>query len=273
MKLRWLATPALAWLVFFILMPSLMVLALSFADRGTYGGVEWVWNFDNYARLFSAAYGWILWDTLKMAFATALICTALGVLCAWAMVTARPSRRALLFALVALPFLTNLVIRVYALKSFVGAGGPVQGLLTFLSWPFDPFVMTANPWLVFYGLITTYLPFAILPLHGALEAFDFAQVEAAQDLGAGPGRVLFSILLPQLKPALAGAFVLVFVPCMGEYVLPDLLGGAKTMLWGNLLTEQFLRARDWPFGAVLAVAMMLALLAVAGLRTLMKRPE
>lgn len=272
-RLKALSAPALVWFLLFILSPVLLIAVISFASRGTYGGIEWRWGFGNYGRAFSVEAAWIVFDTLKMALGTAVVCLALGTLCAWAMVTSKPAKRQLLFGLIAIPFLTNLIIRVYALKSFVGGGGPLQATLTALSVPFDPFEMTTNPVLVFYGLVTSYLPFAILPLYGAFERFDFSLVEAAQDLGAGSLRILLQVILPNLRKALTSAFFLVFIPCLGEYVIPDLLGGAKTLLLGNLLTEQFLKSRDWPFGAALAVIMIAVLLVATGLATLRRRGE
>lgn len=257
-----LATPALIWLSFFILAPIFIIFLVSLAHRGTYGGIEWQWNFLNYLRAFSWDSLWILFESVKLALGTALVCSFVGLLAAWAMATANPSRRALLVSLIALPFLTNLIIRVYALKLFVGPDGPVQTTLNFLGVEFDPFLLTANPTLVWYGMVTSYLPFAILPLYGAFERFDFSLVEAAQDLGAGSGRIFWNVVLPAMARPMAGAFVLVLIPCLGEYVIPDLLGGAKTMLLGNLITEQFLKARDWPYGAAIAILMILLLFLV-----------
>lgn len=253
---RPLAFPALAWLSFFLLGPLLMVLALSFATRGVYGGVEWTLSFASYDRVFSFQTLQVLWRSLLLAFATATVCSGLGLLCAWFMATVSARWRLRLLGMIALPFLTNLVIRVYAIKHFVGVNGPLQFFLHWFEIPFDPFALTANAWLVWYGLISTYLPFAVLPLYGAFEKFDFQLVEAAKDLGAGPWSLLSRVIAPALKGPLAGSFFLVFIPCLGEYVIPDLLGGAKTMLWGNLITEQFLKARDWPLGAALAVTLL-----------------
>lgn len=257
MKLpRLLSGPALLWFSFFILAPLAIVCLVSFASRGTYGGITWHLDLTNYGRVFSADYLRILWVSLKLAAFTASSCLLVGLLAAWAMATASEKNRAMLLAMIALPFLTNLIIRVYAVKSVVGADGPLQFLLRTLHVPFDAYSLTANPTLVWYGMVSSYLPFSVLPLYGAFEKFDFTLVEAAQDLGAGSFRIFWTVIVPGLRQAVGGAFLLVFIPCLGEYVIPDLLGGAKTMLLGNLITEEFLRARDWPFGSALAVAML-----------------
>lgn len=257
-----LATPALLWFALFVFAPILLIFRLSLAERGTYGGVTWSADADNYLRLLSPEIGWIVSQSLVLAAVTALFCVGLGLLAAWAMAAMPVSRRTRWLALIALPFLTNGLVRVLGVKSLLGMDGPVQGLLRWLAIPHDPFWLTANPFLVFYGMVAAYLPFAVLPLYGALEKFDFMLIEAAQDLGAGSFQILRQVVIPNLKTALGGAFALVFIPCLGEYVIPDLLGGAKTMLLGNLITEQFLRSRDWPFGAAVSMLLILPLVAV-----------
>lgn len=263
MKRRTLAVPALAWFLSFIFGPLMIVFAVSFATRETYGGFQWGFVFDNYLNSFSATYLGILFSSLALATLTTLSCAVVGVPMVWAMATAKPTLRYFYVGAVALPFLTNLIIRVYAIRLFVGFEGPLQGLLHFLGLTFDPYVFSQNQALVFYGMVTTYLPFMVFPLYGAFEKFDFSLVEAAQDLGAGPWRILFSVIIPNLKKALVNGSLLVFIPCLGEYVIPDLLGGAKNMLFGNLIAEKFLKARDWPLGSALSILLILILVVVA----------
>jgi spermidine/putrescine transport system permease protein len=160
----------------------------------------------------------------------------------------------------AVPFMTNLIIRVYAVKLFVGMDGPLQWFLQTAHIPYDPYALSQNTVLVFYGMITSYLPFMVFPLYAALEKFDFSLVEAAQDLGASNAKILFGVIIPNTRVAALNSFALVFIPCLGEFVIPDLLGGAKSMLAGNLITEQFLKTRDWPFGAALSVGLIALLL-------------
>lgn len=254
---RWLSAPALLWFGAFLVGPLAVVFALSFARRATYGGVEWTFSAENYLRVFDSQIVAIVGRSLGLAVLTGLVCVLVGLLVAWAMVTASPRARRLWFALIAIPFMTNLVIRVYAVKAFVGLDGPVQSMLHLLGVEFDGFALTANPTLVAYGMLTSYLPFAVLPLYAAFERFDFALLEAARDLGANSWQQFRRIVMPLMaKPSLA-AFGLVTIPCLGEFVIPDLLGGARTMLLGNLITEKFLKARDWPSGAALSMAVMM----------------
>lgn len=259
-RLRYLAWPALLWFLTFVFGPLLLVFLVSFLQKGTYGGLVAEVQFSNYQRAFSWTYFSILLQSIQLALLTTLGCLVLGVLSAWAIATSPASRRPVLVAMIALPFLTNLIIRIYAIRVFVGFDGPVQALLQLLQIPFNPFALTQNKFLVFYGMVSTYLPFMILPVYAAFEKFDFHLIEAAQDLGAGPSEILKNVITPNLKQAMISGSLLVFIPCLGEYVIPDLLGGAKNMLFGNLITEQFLKARHWPFGAALSVFLIITLL-------------
>lgn len=263
--------PGFFWFFLFVLVPLFIVVGVSFAQRGPYGQIEWIFNLTNFEKVFSLRYAEIFFESVKLAALTSVICLALGLVIAWAMATANPQQRSLFVMAVALPFLTNLIIRIYALRLFVGADGPLQFVLNLLHIPFDPFQFTQNKILVIYGMVTTYLPFMVLPLYGAFEKFDFTLVEAAQDLGAGPWQTFFKVILPNLKTAIGTGFLLVFVPSLGEYVIPDLLGGAKVMLIGNLITEMFLKSRDWPMGSALSVALMLTLLIFAFLGVVLKK--
>lgn len=248
--------PALFWYLLFVLAPVLWILLLSFQTRGTYGGFVWQATLENYLNLLNPDYLKIFGRSFVLAGTTGVMTVVLALLVAWALVSMSPRRRSLGLALVVLPFLINLIIRMYALRTFVGYDGPLQWLLRQLAVPFDPFAFTASSFLTYFGMVTTYLPFAILPIYGALERFDFSIFEAAEDLGAGASRAFLSVVVPNLKLPLLNAFLLVFIPALGEYVIPDLLGGARTMYLGNLLTEQFLKARNWPAGSALAIALM-----------------
>lgn len=258
---RFLGLPGFAWLGALFAGPIAYLVVLSFARKGTYGGVEWVFGFQNYARSLDPLFLEILFRSVALAALTTLICLAIAIPLSWSLVTLPARSRGLWLSLLVVPFLMNLITRVYALKTVVSFDG---GLAEFLRWmaaltgsEFDAMALSQNQFLVFYGMVATYLPFMIFPIFVALEKFDFLQVEAAEDLGATSWGVLFKVLLPQLRPAIAAGMTMVFVPALGEFVIPDLLGGAKVMLAGNLITEQFLKSRDWPFGAALAVELIL----------------
>lgn len=261
-ELSILGYPMFMWLGFFVAAPLVLVLILSFLSRGNYGSIEWRFTLENYRRMFQPIYLNIFLRSLELSTITAVLCLFIGYPMAWAMASAAPKARAVYMLVLAVPFITNLIIRVYAIKIFFGMDGPLQWALNLLHVPFDPYALTQNTSLVFYGMVTSYLPFMVFPLYAALEKFDFALVEAAQDLGASNLKILFRVIIPNTRVAALNSFTLVFIPCLGEFVIPDLLGGAKSMLAGNLITEQFLNVRDWPFGAALSVALIVMLLGV-----------
>lgn len=248
--------PAFLWFIFFVGIPLLLIFALSFLTRGTYGGIDWQLTLQNYSRIFNLVYLKIFFQTIRLALLTAFICLLLAYPMAWAMATATPRGRAFFVVGLAVPFLTNLIIRVYAIMVFVGIDGPLQRLMLFCGIVFDPFYLSQNDFLVLYGMVTTYLPFMVFPLYVALEKFDFSLVEAAEDLGASKLRVLLQVIVPNTRVAASNGLTMVFVPCLGEFIIPDLLGGAKNMLVGNLITEQFLKNRDWPFGSALSIVLI-----------------
>lgn len=255
-RLRWLVLLPVAWLTVFVAAPTLWVIAVSFATRGAYGGIEWSFQAANYTRAFDPLYGRIFFQSLILAIFTAAGAVAIGFPMALTIATLPSRRRGLAVFALAIPFLTNLVVRIGALKSITAYDGPLAHVLLFLKIQFDPFQLSQNRWLVAYALLTSYLPFAVFPLYAAFERFDFSLIEAARDLGANEWQSIKHILFPSIRPAMSAAFILVFVPALGEFVIPDMLGGAKVMLNGNLISEQFLTSRDWPFGSALAVIFM-----------------
>ena len=271
-SVRFLGWAPVVWYVLFLFGPLCLVAATSFALRGLYGGIEWTYAGENFVRALDPLYLSILLKSVVLSLGTTVACFLLGFPVALSMATATQKMRNLLILAIAIPFLTNLVIRICALKAITSYDGPLAFLLTILGVPFDPYALSQNPTLVAVGMVSAYLPFMVFPLYAALERFDFALVEAAQDLGATFFQVCTKVILPALKTALISGFLLVFIPSMGEFLIPDLLGGAKTMLAGNLVSEQFLKARDWPFGSALSVLLMMFLgLVIAAVRRYEKR--
>jgi len=251
--------PYVIWLGIFIFAPLILVLTVSFQEKGLWGGVSWVWNWGNYLRALDPIYLSVLWSSLKLAGTTALACLILAFPMAWYMTKISPRLRSFALVIVLMPFISNFVVRAYALKFLIGVEGPLNRFLMALGWIHAPLFMEDVRAAVLFGMVTNYLPFMILPLYVALEKFDFGLIESAQDLGANSRQVFFDVVLPIMQPAVLTGVTLVFVPALGELVIPDLLGGGKTMYIGNLLSEQFLKARDWPFGASLCVLMMLVI--------------
>lgn len=253
----WLALPLLAWMLVFLAVPLSLVAIYSVLRRGSYGGVVWEASFANYARLLDPLYLGIYLNSLQMAGAVTIACLSIGLPLALLMVRAPMRWRTPLMVLLMVPFLSNFVVRAYAIKILLSSDGPLSAIVQALGWHAGPVSFTDSPLAVWFGMLTNYLPFMVLPIYVALERFDFTLVEAAYDLGATDRTALTRVLLPLVRAGVLSGCLLTFVPALGEFMIPDLLGGARTMLLGNLITEQFLKARDWPFGAALVMILVL----------------
>jgi spermidine/putrescine transport system permease protein len=256
-----LVLPAMGWFLWFLLIPLGFVMVYSLATKGTYGGIVYRFSVDNYVRATDWIYLRIFWNSLKLATLTALSCLLIGYPMAYVMATASQKMRSALLVLVVIPFWTNFVVRAYAIKVLFGELGPINQFALFLGLIHEPVVFANSDFSVWLGMVTNYLPFMVLPLYVALEKFDFSLLEAAKDLGAPGWKILLRILIPLTKPGIITGVIFVFTPALGEFVIPDLLGGARTMLIGNLITEQFLKTRDWPFGSALSLILILIVMA------------
>ena len=252
-----LVLPAIGWFLWFFLIPLSIVMTYSFATKGVYGGVVFEFHFENYARALDWIYLKIFWNSFKLASLTSILCLGVGYPMAYVMATSSARIRALLLMWVVIPFWTNFVVRAYATKTLFGEWGPINQMIQNLGLVQEPLALSQGDFSIMLGMVTNYLPFMVLPLFVSLDKFDFSLLEAARDLGASSIRVLKDILIPLTKKGIVTGLIFVFTPALGEFVIPDLLGGAKTMLIGNLITEQFLKTRDWPFGAALSMILML----------------
>lgn len=283
LRLLILISPSLLWLVIFFLLPLLLVFAISFGQRGTYGGVQWTPTLANYARLLDPLYLRIFLRTLFIAGTATVLCALIGYPMAFFIAT-RPARwRNAFLLLLVIPFWTNFLVRMYAWLFLLRDNGPINALWTegihaAVAWlaaaipaPFwEPLLQaTSTPLRLFgtdgaviVGLVYAWLPDMVLPCYAAVERLDPRLVEAAQDLYATRVRAFLRVVLPLTRSGLITGSVLVFVPCVGAYVTPDLLGGARTVMIGNVIYSQFMMARDYPFGSALSFVLM-ALMLVA----------
>ena len=248
--------PALVFLLIFFLLPLIIVLVYSFLERGTYGGVSYVFTLINYQRLFKGVYWAILLKSCWLALLTTLICLLIGYPLAWLIATRPQPWRNFLLILVIIPFWTNFLVRTYAWVFLLRKEGLVNLVLLSLHIIDQPIKLLNTPFAVIIGLVYDYLPFMILPLYATIDRFKFNLIEAAQDLGANGFKTLIRIILPLTKIGIIAGSLLVFIPAVGEFVIPDLLGGAKSLMIGNLVENQFLEARDWPFGSALSMMIM-----------------
>ena len=246
-----------AWLSMAVLFaaPFAIVLAYSFLTRGVYGGIEPPWTAESYRRLFDPLYFVILWRSVAMALASTAFCLVLAFPAA--LFISRAGRRKNLYLqLVMLPFWTSFLVRTYAWVFLLRDTGLFNTALQALGIIHGPLPLLYNDGAVLLGLVYGYLPFMVLPIYATLERLDPALVEAAADLGARPFAAVWRIVVPLSRPGIVAGSVLVFIPCLGAYLTPDLLGGGRTVMVGNLVQNQFTTARDWPFGAAVSITLM-----------------
>lgn len=255
--------PATAWLLIFFIVPLLIVLLYSFLERGTYGGVTWTFTLSNYQRLANEIYLGVLWRSLWLAFITTVACLLIGYPLAFFIATRSPRWRNALVLLVIIPFWTNFLVRTYAWIVLLRQQGVVNVALQSLQLVDEPLNLLFTPFAVIVGLIYGYLPFMVLPLYATMERFNFSLVEAAHDLGANDLRTFIRVVLPLTMRGIVTGSLLVFIPAVGAFVTPDILGGAKTLMIGNLIQNQFLKARNWPFGSALSILLMAVVLVPA----------
>jgi spermidine/putrescine transport system permease protein len=257
-------TPAAAVIGVLLIAPLSVVLLCSFLSRGVFGGVELPYTFGNYSRLIDPLYLKILGRSFVMAGAAALACLLLGFPLAL-FISRAGKRKSLYLALVMLPFWTSFLVRTYAWMFLLRDSGLINTVLVSTGLIQEPLPLLYNAGAVLVGLVYGYLPFAVLPLYATLERIDPNLLEAAADLGARPWQTLVRVIVPLSSPGLRAGAVLVFIPCLGAYLTPDLLGGAKTVMAGNLIQNQFTSARDWPFGSAASLALMAVAMAMLAL--------
>jgi spermidine/putrescine transport system permease protein len=249
--------PTNTYLIVFMVIPLILVTVLSFLSRGTYGEVVYKFNIENYLRLFDPLYAKILGYSLLVGFLTTGLSLLIGYPMAYYIARAPARQRSLLLFLILLPFWTNFIIRIYAWIMILRSEGFLNSFLQWIGVIHEPLNILYTPTAVLIGMVYEFLPFMVLPLYTSLEKIENAQLEAAADLGAPPWKAFLRVTLPLSVPGMIAGTILVFIPAMGMFVVPDLMGGAKTMLIGNVIRNQFLTARDWPFGAAASMLLML----------------
>ncbi|HVN53625.1 MAG TPA: ABC transporter permease [Anaerolineaceae bacterium] len=257
-----LVLPTLLYLTVFLILPLLLIVVLSFATRGPYGDVVYKFNLDNYIRLIDPIYMRILGYSLATAAGTTAATLLIGYPLAYFIARAPERQRAFLLFLILIPFWTNFIIRIYAWIMILRGEGLLNNLLLGLNLIQAPLDILYTPTAVLIGMIYEFLPFMVLPLFTSLEKIDPAQLEAAADLGARPWRAFLRVTLLLSLPGIVAGSILTFIPAMGMFVIPDLMGGAKTLLVGNLIRNQFLTARNWPFGAAASMVLLLGTLLI-----------
>jgi spermidine/putrescine transport system permease protein len=258
-----LLAPALAWMGVFFLLPLLVVLLISFASRGAYGGVEWTFTLANYRDLADPLYLYVYARSFGLALATTALCLCLGFPLAYYIAKAPARWQGVWLAFVLIPFWTNFLVRTYAWMNVLRADGLLNTLLMALGIVSEPIDILYSDLAVLIGLVYGYLPFMVLPLYAAIERLDGSLVDAARDLYASGWAVFARVIVPLTKPGIVAGCVLVFIPSLGAYITPDLLGGARSMMIGTFIQHEYLVVRDWPLGS--AASFVLMMMVVAGL--------
>ncbi|MEZ4629851.1 MAG: ABC transporter permease [Deinococcales bacterium] len=255
-----LALPAALWLGLFFLLPLIFVLVASFMTRGQGGSPVMPWTLENYQRTFGP-FGVVLWRSLGVALWTTFWCLLLGYPLAFFISTRRSGRtKQLLLFFILLPFWTNFLVRTYALQTIIGKEGFLNSALQAIGLISEPLSIIYTPFAVILGLIYGYLPFMVLPIYASVDRLDFHYVEAANDLGANDWNSFWRIIFPLTLPGVVAGCMLVFIPAIGSFVTPDLLGGTQGTMIGNLVQRQFGGRGNIPLGSAISIVMMMMVL-------------
>jgi spermidine/putrescine transport system permease protein len=252
--------PSLFWLVVFFAIPLIIVFVYSFLKRGPYGQVVWEFNLNNYARFFDPLYLKIFARSFKIAGITTVASLLLGYPMAYWIATRSPKWRNILLLLLMIPYWTNFLVRTYAWILILRDSGLINSLLMGWGVIAEPLPLFGNDFAIIVGLVYGWFPSMVLPCYAAIERLDFSLVEAAQDLYANELRAFARVVIPITMPGIIAGSILVFIPSLGAYVTPDLLGGAKSVMIGNVIQSQFLTVRDLPFGSAFSFVLMVIML-------------
>lgn len=267
-----LLAPVTLFLGVFFLLPLCIIAVFSFLTPGLYGGVEWSFYHWNYGRIFGWADGiieifepiylQILFRSLTFAAMTVVLTLILCYPVAFWVSRLSERWRLVFMFLITLPFFSSLIVRLYAWLLILKPSGLLNTVLLWMGAISEPLEILYTPSAVVLGMVYVMVPFMFLPLYSAVDNLDRAQIEASLDLGANRIQTFVKIMLPQTMPGIMGGAVIVFIPAVGNFIVPDVLGGAKGLMIGNLVEQQFLSARNWPFGSALSMIVMAVVLAV-----------
>ena len=264
--------PPTLWLLIFLLIPLSIIGSFSFSEKRGLIDIELSWILNNYIRAADLIYLSTLIKSIGVAGITTVICFLFGFPLALGIASAPPRWKSILLIAVILPFCVNLLIRTYALiavfrtRGFFNFG--LEWFADLLNVPFEPLSLLYNDTAVILGLVYIHLPFMILPLYAGFEGFNKTLLEAASDLGASKLELLTSIIIPIITPSIISGCILVFIPALGSYLTPELLGGPNSQMIANVIERQFMNANDWPFGSALSMVLIYLTFGALALRYL-----
>ncbi|MEX1263179.1 MAG: ABC transporter permease [Actinomycetota bacterium] len=265
--------PGLLYWVVLFLAPVGLILVYSFFRRSSIGGVDFTFTLDNYIRATEPLFLRVFWFSLRTALLTTAIALVLGYATAYFIATRTPRWRLPLLVIVVLPFWTNLLIRTYSWIALLNNEGLINKALRSLGLIDEPLPLLNNQFAIVVGLVYAFLPLMVLPLFASIERLGPRLREAGADLGASSVSVFFRVTFPMTLPGVFAGCIFVFVPSLANFIVPDLLGGGLKLMVGNLIQQQFFAARDWPFGAALAMGVILITMVLLVLQALMLRRE
>lgn len=255
-----LMAPLIIWLLVFVLVPTILLVIISFCDQGSIVGIKYDFNTDNYTEAFKPFYLKILIRSLVLSFECTVICLILGFPVGYFIGRADPKWRTILMVMVMIPFWTSFLVRTYAWMTILAQGGILNAALMSLKIVQEPLQMLNTEGAVLLGLVYNYLPFMILPIYTAAERLDQSIIEASYDLGCGPLRSFQKVIIPMMMPGLIAGSTLVFVPAIGMFAISGLMGGGSNQMIGDVIYKQFTSARNQPFGAALGTMLLVTFL-------------
>jgi spermidine/putrescine transport system permease protein len=272
-RAEWLVSlPSLLWLTLFVVIPTLLVFVIAFRPANPYGGIGAGWTLETIRALATPSYLAIAWRTLWMSLLTTAICLLLALPAGYTIARASARWRNRLLLLVIIPFWTSFLVRVFAWRALLHPEGPVKKALEALGLVGPDATLLYNPAAVVLVMVYTFLPFTILPIYAAAEKFDFRLVEAARDLGARPFQSFRKVFLPGIRRGVITAILVVFIPALGSYIIPDLVGGPSGEMLGNKIAQRVFTDRNLPHASALSAVLVLAVLApLIGVLVLQKK--
>lgn len=266
---RWiLSLPALAIIFFAAAGPLIIVVIYSFLTPGDYTGVIWTFTTETWISVvlerdfFDETLGWadahlsIIWRSIKLSLTTTILTAIFGIPTAYFIATRSPKSRNIWLFLITIPFWSNLLVRTYAIQELIRNKGVINNFLQWIGITNEPIEMMFTDFAVGFGMTYVYLPLMVLPVYASIEKLDFKLVEGAYDLYASRWQCLRRIIVPLVRPGLIAGSILVFIPCLGAYVTPQILGGGNQLMFGNLIALQFGQGKNWPLGAALSLTLM-----------------
>lgn len=248
--------PVSLWMILFVTIPMLFIIFISFMTRGTFGGVEYTPSLESYQTMMEITYFHIIVKSIGVAAETTIACLLVGYPFAYFIARKPPDVASRLITLLMIPFWTNSLMRLNAWMLIFQTNGPVNNFMMNINLIDKPITFIFTDGLVLLGLITNYLPFAVLPMYSSLEKVKRPILEASADLGAKPSVTLMKVTLPLTFPGIFSAIILTFIPALGTYVITDMLGGGKVLYIGNIIKNQFGAIRNWPLGAAMSVLLL-----------------